>query len=48
MTKDNDYGSQKLFYECFYKSVIFGQSLGAKAVRRTHATMEKDWGGGVL
>ena len=45
MTKDSDYGSQKLFYECFYDSVIFGKSLGSNAVRRTHATMEKPWGG---
>jgi SAM-dependent methyltransferase len=45
MTKDSDYGSQRLFYECFYDSVIFGKGLGANAVRRTHATMEKPWGG---
>jgi SAM-dependent methyltransferase len=43
MTKDNDYGSQRLFYECFYESVIFGKGIGANAVRRTHSTMEKGW-----
>ena len=41
MTKDSNYGSQRLFYECFYESVIFGKGLGANAVRRTHTTMEK-------
>ena len=45
MTEDSDYGSQRLFYECFYDSVIFGKGLGANAVRRTHATMEKPWRG---
>ena len=45
MTKDSEYGSQKLFYECFYDSVIFGKGIGANAVRRTHSTMEKPWGG---
>lgn len=45
MTKESDYGSQKLFYECFYDSVIFGHGIGANAVRRTHSTMEKPWGG---
>jgi phosphatidylethanolamine/phosphatidyl-N-methylethanolamine N-methyltransferase len=44
MTKDSNYGSQKLFYECFYESVIFGKGIGSKAVRRTHSTMEKAWG----
>lgn len=46
MTHDRNYGSQKLFYECFYDSVIFGEGIGASAVRRTHATMEKGWEGG--
>ena len=45
MTKDRDFGSQKLFYECFYDSVIFGKGLGANAVRRTHTSMEKPWKG---
>ena len=43
MTRDSDYGSQKLFYECFYSSVIFGKGIAANSVRRTHSTMEKDW-----
>jgi ubiquinone/menaquinone biosynthesis C-methylase UbiE len=45
MTKESEYGSQKLFYESFYDSVIFGKGFGANAVRRTHSTMEKPWVG---
>ena len=44
MIKDSNYGSQKFFYECFYDRVIFGEGIGANAVRRTHSTMEKPWG----
>jgi phosphatidylethanolamine/phosphatidyl-N-methylethanolamine N-methyltransferase len=43
LARDSEYGSQKLFYECFYESVIFGKGIGANAVRRTHSTMEKAW-----
>ncbi|CAN1530049.1 SmtA SAM-dependent methyltransferases [Candidatus Nanopelagicaceae bacterium] len=45
MAKENEYGSRKIFYECFYGSVIFGKGFGANAVRRTHLTMERQWGG---
>jgi ubiquinone/menaquinone biosynthesis C-methylase UbiE len=43
--RNSNFGSQTLFYECFYESVIFGNSMGATAVRRTHSTMEKPWEG---
>jgi SAM-dependent methyltransferase len=46
MTRESEFGSQKLFYECFYESVIFGKGIGANAVRRTHSTLEKAWGKG--
>jgi len=45
MTKENEFGSRNLFYECFYESVIFGKGIGADAIRWTHSTMEKMWVG---
>jgi phosphatidylethanolamine/phosphatidyl-N-methylethanolamine N-methyltransferase len=45
MVDKDSYGSTSLFYECFYESVIFGGGAGAKAVRRTHETMEKPYEG---
>lgn len=38
--RDLDYGSSEIFYQCFYQPVIFGAGSGAKAVRRTHQSME--------
>jgi SAM-dependent methyltransferase len=44
-TKDS-YGSQEVFYEKFYKSIIFGKGLGPWAVRKSHTKMEKTYAGG--
>ncbi len=44
ISRNSNYGSQTLFYECFYESVIFGKGIGANAIRRTHSTMEKGFG----
>ena len=38
-----NYGSQNYFYEQFYSEVLFGGSLAAKAVRRTHTAMENPY-----
>ena len=38
---DELYGSQEVFYRDHYKSVMFGEGVGPKAVRRTHESMEK-------
>ena len=40
---DEGYGSPTLFYDKFYKSVIFGKGFGANSIRKTHQSMEKPY-----
>ena len=42
---DESYGSPALFYNKFYKSVIFGKGLSGSFVRKTHHSMEKPYVG---
>ena len=39
----SDYGSQEVFYRDHYRSVIFGNGFGPRAVRKTHKSMEKNF-----
>lgn len=38
---DELYGSQEVFYRDYYKSIIFGNGFGPRAIRKTHDSMEK-------
>ena len=38
-----EYGSQEVFYRDFYRSVIFGNGFGPRAVRKCHKSMEKNF-----
>ena len=40
---DDQYGSQEVFYRDHYRSVIFGNGFGPRAVRKTHKSMEKNF-----
>ena len=40
---DEGYGSPTLFYNKFYKSVIFGKGFGASSIRKTHQSMERPY-----
>lgn len=42
---DENFGSVDLFYEKFYRPIIFGRGFSLKAVARTHYMMEKKFKG---